>query len=79
MTAFDNDGDYSGILYRVLPDSSIDAMLPTGLVNFKNIDQFMAAAVNNSAAGTLDLKSNGVLENTNGQRANIPAKAKSLD
>jgi hypothetical protein len=79
MAAFDYDGDYSGILYRVLPDSSIDAMLPTGLVNFKNIDQFMASAINNSVAGTLDLKSNGMLEVTNGQRANIPAKGKPLD
>ncbi len=79
MTEIDYDGDYSGILYRVLPDSSIDAMLPTGLVNFKNIDQFMAAALKKSAAGRLDLKSNGMLENTNGQRENIPTKAKPLD
>ena len=79
MTAFDSDGVYSGIPYRVLPDSSIEAMLPAGLVKFKNIDQFMAAAVNSSDASELGLKSNGVLENTNGQRANIPAKAKPLD
>ena len=44
MTPFESDGAYAGIPYRVLPDASIEALLPGGLVKFKNIDQFLASA-----------------------------------
>jgi len=43
MKPFEPDGMYSSILYRVLPDSSIEAMLPGGLVKFKDMDQFLAS------------------------------------
>ena len=44
MTPFEPEGVYSSIPYRVLPDSSIEAMMPGGLVKFKNMDLFLAAS-----------------------------------
>lgn len=81
MTAFESDGVYTGIPYRVLSDSSIEAMLPGGLVKFKNMDQFLAAAAAatdiNSASRLIT--SPDLAGNTNRQRANIPASVRPLD
>jgi hypothetical protein len=80
MTPFASDGEYAGIPYRVLVDSSIEAMLPTGLVRFKDMDQFLAAAANiPDINNTSSLTSSDVLDNTNTQRANIPARLRPID
>ena len=50
MTAFESDGVYAGIPYRVHPDASIEAMMLGGLIKFKNMDQFLAAATYRSGA-----------------------------
>ncbi len=65
MTPFEPEGVYAGIPYRVLPDVSIEAMMPGGLVKFKNIDQLMAA-VN---GGTIGSQINGLLEQNSSQSA----------
>lgn len=77
MAPFESDGLYAGIPYRVLPDSLIEAMLPGGLVKFKTMDQLIAASAN--AEATRIITSHDVLENTNKQRANVPASARPLD
>jgi len=80
MTPFLSDGEYAGIPYRVLPDSSIEAMLKTGLVKFINIDQFLAAVDKvpdiNSAAR---LTSHEILDNADRHPANIPTKVGPID
>jgi len=43
MTPFEPDGVCAGIPYRVLSDNSIEAMMPGGLVKFKDLDQLLAA------------------------------------
>ena len=43
MTPFAPDGVYNGIPYRILPDSSIEAMLPHGSVRFRSVDQLIAS------------------------------------
>jgi hypothetical protein len=81
MTPFESDGVYAGIPYRVHPDTSIEAMMLGGLVKFKNMDQFLAAA-----AGTPNVA--GALQSVNSydgpanmihQNANVPVSAKPLD
>src|ERR1041385_4195268 len=42
--AFEADGVYNGVPYRVLPDCSIEAMLPGGLVKFRDMDQLIASS-----------------------------------
>jgi hypothetical protein len=81
MTPIESDGVYAGIPYRVLPDSSIEAMLPVGLVKFKNIDQFLAATANAPAitSESRSIMSRDVLENKNRQKTNVPASARPLD
>ena len=44
MPPFAPDGVYADVPYRVLPDCSIEAMTPEGLVKFENMDQFTASA-----------------------------------
>ena len=44
------DGMYAGIPYRVTPDSAIDALMRDGLVRFQNMELFLAAAANKTAA-----------------------------
>jgi hypothetical protein len=78
MTLFESDGVYAGIPYRVLPDASIEAMMPGGLVKFKNMYHLLASA-------------NGLLAKSNvtrpiisldmpGERiANVPAATQPLD
>ena len=41
---FEADGVYNGVPYRVLPDCSIEAMMPAGLVKFKDMDQLIASS-----------------------------------
>jgi hypothetical protein len=81
MTPFEPDGVYNSIPYRVLPDSSIEAMMPGGLVKFKNMDQFVASCV--SAPANTNVKhsimSYDVLGNTNERNVNVPASARPLD
>jgi len=48
MTPFKPDGFYNGIPYRVLFDSSIEAMTRGGLVKFENIDQLVALSPNDA-------------------------------
>ena len=44
MVRFEPEGVYCNVPYRVLPDSSIEAMMSGGLVKFKNMDLFLAAS-----------------------------------
>jgi hypothetical protein len=46
---FSADGVYSGPPYRVLHDGSVEAAMPSGLVHFKNMDDFVAAATGKDA------------------------------
>ncbi len=76
FSPFESDGVYAGIPYRVLPDCSIEAMMPGGLVKFKNMDQLVdsaagAPAITNAAPSILPYDVSG---NANGGSANVPAK-----
>jgi len=78
MTPFESDGVYAGIPYRVLPDASIEAMMPGGLVKFKNIDQLLASA--NGALAKSNVTRPIISFDTPGERiANVPAPAEQLD
>ena len=44
MVPFEPDGVFAGIPYRALPDGTIEAMMPGGLVKFKDVDQIVAVA-----------------------------------
>ncbi len=44
FSPFVPDGVYGGIPYRVLSSGSIDAMMPGGVVRFRNVEQLVAAA-----------------------------------
>jgi hypothetical protein len=81
MTPFEPDGVYAGIPYRVLPDCSIAAMMPGGLVKFKNMDQLLASAVSAPAITNVkhSIMSYDVLGNTDERNANVPASANPLD
>ncbi|MGA9082967.1 MAG: hypothetical protein WB390_10975 [Pseudolabrys sp.] len=72
MTPFEPDGVYNSIPYRVLPDCSIEAMMPGGLVKFKNMDQLVATS--KSAAAD-----NGAHSQLVGRSADIPAPARPHD
>ena len=78
MASFESEGAYAGIPYRVLPDASIEALLPSGLVKFKNIDQFLASA--NGASTKANLTRPIVSVDASGERiANVPASAQQMD
>ena len=80
MTPLASKGVYAGIKYRVLPDSSIEAMLPEGLVIFKTIEQFLAATANvKNINSNSRLTSSDVLDNGVTHRANIPAQSRPID
>lgn len=81
MTPFEPDGVYTGIPYRVLPDASIETMMPGGLVKFKNIDQLLATVNGGTAISiiTHSVLPNEVLANLGDQKANVPAVATPLD
>lgn len=42
--AFEPDGVYGGIPYRVEPSGAVSAMMPGGFVKFRSVEQFEAAA-----------------------------------
>ena len=43
--SFQSESDYAGIPYRVLPDGSVEALMPNGgVVNFGTVEQFVASA-----------------------------------
>jgi len=80
MAAFQCDGVYAGIPYRVLSDCQIEAMMPGGLVTFKNVEQLIASAQRVAAANNPQRKeSYDLLANRNGGSANVPASAQPLD
>ena len=66
MTSFEADGVYNSIPYRVLPDCSIQAMMPGGVVKFKNMDQFVASS--ESAHKSTNLT------HSNADRRDVPAR-----
>ena len=76
MTAFESDGVYAGIPYRVHPDASIEAMMLGGLIKFKNMDQFLAAANDRSGASRSNF-SYGLLSDK--ANRNVPASAQPID
>jgi hypothetical protein len=76
MTSFEPDGVYAGIPYRVLADNSIEAMLPGGLVKFKNLDQLLAT-INGPRIDVT--RSFDVLGNADARNGGLPALARPLD
>ena len=81
MTPFEPEGVYCSIPYRVLPDNSIEAMMPGGLVKFRNMALFLASS-GSATAGTNVARSilaPDYLENTKGQNSNVPAPMRPLD
>jgi hypothetical protein len=81
MTPFEPDGVCNSIPYRVLRDRSIEAMMPGGLVRFKNIQQLVAstASVAANTNVTHSTLSNGVPDHMNERNGNVPAPARPLD
>ena len=81
MTAFESDGVYAGIPYRVHPDTSIEAIMLGGLIKFKNMDQFLAAAA--ATPGAIVTSHSLVSYDEPGKddhrNTNVPASARSLD
>src|ERR1700741_5381828 len=81
MAVFGPEGVYCSIPYRVLSDSSIEAMMPGGLVKFRNMDQFLAA----SGSATADTNAGRSVVSydffgaTNGRNSNIPSPMRPLD
>ena len=45
VTPFEPDGVYNSVPYRVLPDCSIEAMMPGGLVKFKDMELHLAVSL----------------------------------
>ena len=76
MTPFEPDGVYNSIPYRVLPDRSIEAMMPGGLLRFKTMDQFVvsSASVDASRNDAHSATSNDVLDIASGRNGNVPAR-----
>jgi hypothetical protein len=75
MAPFEPDGVYTGIPYRVLADASIEAMLPGGLVKFKNLDQLLAAVDGAQAVQivtTHTILPHGALEAWGNRNGNVP-------
>jgi hypothetical protein len=76
MVPFEPDGVYAGIPYRVHPDASIEAMLPGGLVKFKNLDQLLATVEGAQAVQivtTHTIMPQGALETLGNRRGSISA------
>jgi hypothetical protein len=81
MAPFEPDGVYCNIPYRVLPDSSIEAMMSGGLVKYKNMDQFLAASGSATAYTNVgrSVVSYDLLGNADERNSNIPSSMWSLD
>ncbi len=76
---FKSDSAYAGIPYRVLKDASVEALMPNGeVVNFKTVEQFLAAANENPAK--FNVARPTALADAGGPTIqNLPASAKPLD
>src|SRR5262245_30826960 len=81
MAPFKPEAVYSSIPYRVLPDSSIEAMMPGGLVKFKNLHLFLAAAGSGPANTEVgrSIGSHDLSQKTDRWNSNVPAPARPLD
>jgi hypothetical protein len=81
MATFEPEAVYSSIPYRVLPDSSIEAMMPGGLVKFRNLDLFLAAAGGRpaDANGGRSSGSDDLLQGADSWSPNLPAPTRPLD
>ena len=80
MAPFEPEGVYCNIPYRVLPDSSIEAMMPGGLVKFKNMDQFLAASGSATATNVeRSVVSYDFLATKDGRNSNVPSPMRPLD
>lgn len=78
MIPFKPDGLYAGIPYRVLPDATIEVMMPSGLVKFKNLDQLLAWA--NGTLARPNVTRPIISQDVVGEKiANVPVSAKQLD
>src|SRR5262245_16124153 len=81
MAPFKPEAVYSSIPYRVLPDSSIEAMMSGGLVKFKNLDLFLAAA--GSGPANTDVRpsigSHDLSRRADRWKSNVPAPSRPLD
>ena len=75
---FEPEGVYCSIPYRVLPDSSIEAMLPGGLVKFKSIELFLASSGSATANSNVEhpMEARGLLAT---DKRNVPAPTRPLD
>jgi len=80
MAPFEPEGVYCNIPYRVLPDSSIEAMMPGGLVKFKNMDQFLTASGSATATNVeRSVVSYDFLGTPDGRNSNIPSSLRPHD
>jgi hypothetical protein len=81
MAAFEPDGVYNSIPFRVLPDGMIEALISGKPVRFKNREQFVASISGGSTDtnGTHSIISHGMLDGTNKRNVNVPVSAKPLD
>src|SRR5262245_12756124 len=81
MTPFEPEGVYCSIPYRVLPDSSIEAMMPGGLVKFKNMELFLASSGSATAATNVEplTLARDALGNADRQNSNVPGPMRLLD
>ena len=80
MSLFEPDGVYANIPYRVLPDCSIEAMMPGGLIKFKNIEQLIASTAGTPTVtnGTHSVNPYDILD-VNERARNLPVSAQPLD
>src|SRR5262245_1348042 len=81
MASFKPEAVYSSIPYRVLPDSSIEAMMPGGLVKFKSLHLFLAAAGSGPANTNVgrSIGSHDLSQRTDRWNSNVPAPTRPLD
>lgn len=70
MNRFRPDGFYNGVAYWILPDSTIEAKLPHGLVKFKHLEDLVASCRNLSA---------NAMTAPNEQTSGVPASAGPMD
>ena len=81
MAPFEPEGVYCNIPYRVLPDNSIEAIMPGGLVKFKNMDLFLASSGSATAGVNVErsILAPDFLKDTDKQNSNFPAPTRPLD
>ena len=77
-TPFKSDNVYAGIPYRVLKDASVEALMPNGgVVNFKTVEQFLAAA--GDTPKKFDVHPIKTSDAGGQSRQTLPASTKPLD